>query len=295
VGTAKDLYHRLPYDIRRTLVLDQARRWLLATAYAEWHNRRVGNGRETVNFFPMRPEPSMQIVSVLLRLRVRIGFSPQPGSMTMAWDTGTWFADGARRRLPPGAINGACLDISKSRVDRSWAEVSGYSITVDPLKTRGPFVVKPEQNGLHGGRVEIGPLKKRSKGVVYQRLVDSSEGDHIISTRAVIVGAEIPLAYETSRAVPNWFAGQYTSTPQRPEALYSADERVLLTRLAATLGLDYGEMDVLRDKESGRIYVVDANRTPVKQRLASREVLRSTYRDMAPAVGRLLTGRPPAD
>lgn len=291
--TARDLYRRIPYDVRRTFQLDQARRWLLATGYARWHNRRVSGRAELVTFFPMRPEPSMQIVPVLLRLGVRIGFVPEPGSVSIAWDTGTWFSERAMGQLPAGAINGTCLDISKSRVDRAWADVAGYSISVDPLTADGPIVVKPEVNGLHGGRIETGPLKRRQRGVVYQRLIDSSDGDRIVSTRAMIIGPEIPLSYETIRPIPNWFAGPYTSTPRPPNELYSAEEQHLLLRLAAALGLDYGELDVLRDKESGRIYVVDANRTPVKQRLESRADRTSTYRGMAPALGRLLASRSP--
>jgi glutathione synthase/RimK-type ligase-like ATP-grasp enzyme len=35
-----------------------------------------------------------------------------------------------------------------------------------------------------------------------------------------------------------------------------------LLRFCAFIGLDYGELDVLRDKVDGRIYVVDVNSTP---------------------------------
>jgi hypothetical protein len=37
-----------------------------------------------------------------------------------------------------------------------------------------------------------------------------------------------------------------------------------LARFADLIGMDYGELDVLRANDSGLIYVVDANRTPVR-------------------------------
>lgn len=291
IKMAAQLYRRVPYEIRRTLEMDGARRWLVATGYASWHNARVGPGAPTVHFFPMRPEAASQIVWVLLRTGHRIGFSPRPTEVTIAWDTGTWFSEQAQRRLPTDAINGRCLDISKSLVDRAWSEVAGYSISVDPLTTEGPIVVKPEENGLHAGQILNGPLGRRRDGVVYQRLIDSRDGDRILSTRAVVIGSEIPLAYETSRPFPNWFKGPYETSPRRPADLYSPEERELLSRFALALGLEYGELDVLRDNGSGRIYVVDANRTPIRQRLASRAIRRATYADMAPAMARLLATR----
>ncbi len=54
-------------------------------------------------------------------------------ALNFAWDTGTWFSRGRAQRLLEGTINGRCLDISKTTVDRVWGEVAGYSIAIDPL------------------------------------------------------------------------------------------------------------------------------------------------------------------
>ena len=64
------------------------------------------------------------------------------------------------QRLPANAINGRCLDISKSRVQRIWHEVAGRSVAVDPRTYDGQIVMKPEENGRHGGRVVPGPLER---------------------------------------------------------------------------------------------------------------------------------------
>ena len=43
----------------------------------------------------------------------------------------------------------------------------------------------------------------------------------------------------------------------------SGSEVALCQAFCREIGLEFGELDVLRDKESGRIYIVDANNTPV--------------------------------
>ncbi len=55
--------------------------------------------------------------------------------------------------------------------------------------------------------------------------------------------------------------------------------------------MDLGELDVVRDEGSGRIYVIDAKRTSLMPALLSRGDLRRSYQLMVPALGRLLEGR----
>ena len=42
----------------------------------------------------------------------------------------------------------------------------------------------------------------------------------------------------------------------------SVKEYALIVRFCKEIGLDTGELDVLRDKDTGKIYIVDANNTP---------------------------------
>ncbi len=43
----------------------------------------------------------------------------------------------------------------------------------------------------------------------------------------------------------------------------SGQEISNLLQFCQLMGMDYGELDVLRDRQDGRIYVVDANSTPL--------------------------------
>lgn len=242
----------------------RVRRWIRATRFAARHNRQLGADAPRFNFYPMRPEPSASISYVIDRLGARIGYEPSAEGLTFAWDTGTWFSTTAASLLPPGTVNARCLDISKSTVDRIWLEVAGYSIAVDPLTTDGPIVVKPEENGTRGGRVVDGPLPSRAPGFVYQRLVDTRVGDRVLQIRPVILRGRIILVYEKWRPYPQWFKGPELTVPRTAADFFSDEEAALLLRFADAIGLDYGELDVVRDGERGRIYVVDANRTPVR-------------------------------
>lgn len=220
----------------------------------------------SVNFYPMRLEPSAAIAHILPRLGVRIAPFPGQADLTVAWHTGTWLKASDVDRLPANALNRRCIDISKATVDRLWAEAAGYSIAVDPVAWRGRLVVKPLANAVRGGRIVEGPLTQTRTGVVYERLVDSRTGDRIHSTRALIGQGEVVVAYDRWRPYPHWFGGPEETVPAAPTELYSADEMAALLRLADLIGLEFGEVDVIRDNESGLIYAVDVNRTPVRPR-----------------------------
>lgn len=237
---------------------------------------------------------------ILPRLNARIGHTPRDDQLTVAWDTGTWFSPRAARQLPETAMNRRCIDISKSTVDALWAQAAGYSITVDPLTTDGQFVVKPVLNGKHAGRIVMGPIGRRQPGMVYQRLVDGrlppgSDGSvsesRILQMRVVILGSRIILAYAKWRPYPNWFTGTEVTLPRPSDELLSAAEQELLLRFADLIGLEYGELDTLRDRESGLIYVVDANRTPVKPRNLAESMYDDAFEPQAQALSEILRER----
>jgi hypothetical protein len=214
----------------------------------------------------MRLGPNAAIAYVLPRLGVRIAPPGTPGALSFAWHTGTWLAASDAARLPADAINRRCVDISKSLIDATWAAVAGYGISVEPLTFAGPLVVKPDINGVRGGRIVHGPLRGTRRQVVYQRLIDSRRDGRIHTLRPMILDGRILVVYAKSRAEPDWFVGPEEVRVVDPGTAFSETEQSLLLELCARIGLDYGELDVLRDNDSGLIYVVDANRTPIRPR-----------------------------
>ena len=256
------LLNRIPEPWHARVTGRRFRRWRHASRAIVRHNARLPADAPVLNFYPMRPQPHAPVSVMLRRLGVRIGLEPRADQPTIAWDGDTWFSPRSARRLPPNAINGRCLDISKTVVGDAWKEVSGRSLAVDPRTTSGPIVTKPEDNGRHGGRVIEGPIERPRSGWVYQRLVDWREDSWVRQTRAVIIGGQIILAYEKWRQYPDRFFGTVLTLPRKPDKLYSLDEQEQILKFATHIGMDYGELDILRDPADGEIYVVDANRTP---------------------------------
>ena len=230
----------------------------------------------------------------MAHMGMRIGTQPQPGQPAIAWDTGTWFSEAAQRRLPPDAINARCLDISKSVVDRTWASVAGYSVEVDPLTFEGPIVVKTEVNGRHDGRIVHGPLAARRAGRVYQRFVDAVDGAELLDLRTTVIGGEIVLLIRRHRSRTRWYKDSSRNALADPTAEFSPLEQSQILEFTALLGMDYWELDVLRDTGSGRIYVLDANRTPYgPARSESNPLAKGTTIVMAEAFSHLLATRWP--
>jgi hypothetical protein len=263
------LYRLIPDPYRGRIGMRRQRRYLQALSFERRHNSKRTKDAPTINFYPMRPGPNSSMAFILPRLGARIGHSLKADELTMAWDTGTWFSERAQQRLPAAAMNRRCVDISKTTVDERWAQAAGYSITVDPLVTEGHIVMKPDLNGKHGGTVIEGPIARRTPGMVYQRLVDGRLPDgqpsdgRIFQMRVVIIDSRIIFTYAKWRPYPQWFSGTEITLPRPTDEFLSSDEQALLLRFADLIGIEYGELDTLRDRQSGLIYVVDANRTPV--------------------------------
>lgn len=172
----------------------------------------------------------------------------------------------SRDRFPANTylLNHRCTDIAKSRVDAVHHEVFGYALGVDPLVFTGEMVEKSDMNGRHDGCVVQGPLTPAqvSPGHVYQRLINNETSGQVDDHRVALFGDTIALVYLKKRPVQSRFSNTNTTAMiLSPSAAFSEDEQVLIRRFACAMGLDIGELDILRDRDNNRIYVVDVNKT----------------------------------
>jgi glutathione synthase/RimK-type ligase-like ATP-grasp enzyme len=76
-----------------------------------------------------------------------------------------------------------------------------------------------------------------------------------------------------------------------PEAVFSPEEIAKLSAFAKAMALDWGGLDILRDRADGRLYVVDVNKTDMGPPLVLSwmDKVRSV-RLLAKALGRLIDG-----
>ena len=189
----------------------------------------------------------------------------------------------ARPLTKPGArfVNLGCNDISKSMVAEAWERASGYTLAVDPRTHKGPMVEKSEMNGSHDGRIIEGP-QDPADGKTYQRLIDNEiEGGMVEDLRTCICGGKPAIMFRKRRPLDRRFANDNLDvTLDNPKNVFTEDELAVISRFADEIGMDWGGVDVLRDRATGKIFIVDANKTdmgpPIALKLGHK--LRATRR-----------------
>ena len=219
-----------------------------------------------------------------LRVPVRIYYTPdRAGPWYLLRGAALWAGFGAARTpdkadaafyfddttqgSPPSTnglrlFNGACTNISKSHVAAVFAEVFGYPLQLDPRHAFGPIVEKAEKNGVHDGRIVEAPVAPRL-GYVYQRLVDTTGPDGLVhDLRTPTVGGKPIMVWEKTKPADKRFAIHNSRAVLRdPALIYSSGELERIAAFTARMGLDWGGLDILRDRKDGRIYIVDVNKT----------------------------------
>jgi hypothetical protein len=144
-----------------------------------------------------------------------------------------------------------------------FEKIFDYSITIDPRYHKGILVEKSDENGLHDGRIIQGPLASPRDDCVYQKFIDTQVDDEFVDQlRLPIFNGNIPFALIKYKRISNPFAcSEWGSWAEVSDHL-TREEVILIQKFCTEIGLDYGELDVLRDRTEGRIYIVDANKTP---------------------------------
>lgn len=218
----------------------------------------------TINCYPHKPWPTYTLWNMAHVCGFRLTNTKNPQGPTILFKDAT-IIDATT--LPPQAsewINGKCLDISKSTVEKIFTEVTHRNLSVDPEKYHGSMVKKSERNASHDGEIIEGPITNPHPEYVYERLIHNENGNEIEDLRVVIVGSQIPLVYNIHRSIHDRFKsfGKNTTIAATNDAL-SAKEQEELLSIAKRIHLDFGEMDVLRDSTDSQIYVVDINKTTV--------------------------------
>ena len=161
-----------------------------------------------------------------------------------------------------------------------FAKVFGYDLGVNPKEYDGPMVAKTEKNGAHTGKIVNGPCPAED-GYVYQRLIDNSSDHGVTDIRCPTIFGEVDLIYLKSRPQDKRFDNLNTHvTIAKASDLLSSEERAKIKEFCQEIKLDWGGLDILRDKKDGRIYIVDANKTDMGPPLALslKDKLRSTSR-----------------
>lgn len=231
-----------------------------------WKTQWNYGERKVVLCYPEKPKPLHMLYLILHRLGYTITSNPAvKHDLVVAFEDTTF-----RSNLPvlsalrekEKVINADCGDISKKRVDAIFTEVFGYSSFVDPLTYPGKYVRKSNMNTAHDGALMEGPTTP-TEGYIYQRLIHSPYGEDMCrDMRIMIVGNSMPIVFYRYRDLHDRFSGVRLAEWVNVNDVLSADEQEHILLFCKKFGLDYGELDAVRDGEDGKIYIIDANNTP---------------------------------
>ncbi len=275
------------------VLIGEALMWLayhlMVLSVAGWRRLTFKPAGPRIWFEPDTPRPWYLIRAAMTWGGMRVARSPGHADACFYFDDSTWGESPVRDA--PAGFNQACRDVSKSHVSAVFEQVFGYPLALDPETWIGPAVEKGELNGVHDGRVVSCPTP-RLPGRCYQKLVDTAEGEFIHDLRTPTVGGVPVVVWEKKKPGDTRFSIHNLSVRRHdPASVYSPEELVLIGRFCAAMGLDWGGLDILRDRPSGRIYIVDVNKTDVGPVIALswRDKLVSTGM-LARALARLVEG-----
>lgn len=238
--------------------------------------------RKNVLFGPGFPHAGSDyaIIKTLVRLGIRATLvrEARDPEAVFAWSDSTLVPSDDLAALVSvygRVINANCVDIGKDRVEHVHQSVLGYGLAVDP-RAVGTHLRKSIENSTHDARI-FDTATEPERGYVYQRPIRNRFAARLFEEiRLPYVGGCLSVCMLKLKVDERRFAGMpafselpafesdqlYAVANAVPLALMlSPDETAQIDRFAAEMGLDCGELDVIRDVEDGRVYVIDVNKT----------------------------------
>ena len=240
-------------------------------------------------FAPHRPRPWYLVWSAMAWAGVRMAANPEEADATFAFEDATWSLKQTPPLLP--AFNYRCPDVSKSHVAQVFEATFGYPLAIDPMSWTGPAVEKGELNGAHDGRIVECPTRSLP-GRHYQRLIDTCEDGMAHDLRTACIGRRAVAVWIKRKPAGDRFAiHNRRVTLHEPATVFSPGELAAIGRFLVAMHIDWAGLDILRDRASGRIYIVDVNKTDVgpiialsfRDKLRSTAILAQAFDELIPA------------
>ncbi len=221
----------------------------------------------TIAFYPQTPGPWYNIWQVVRLAGLKVQSDISTADYAFVFEDKTYSEYDKNFAKDTGVIqlNHRVDDISKEHVADIFEDVFGYALRIDPTTYKGLAIRKSNDNGTHDGVVVEFPIEASdvSESDCYQRLVDSTFNEGMSEDlRVAYVLGEIALVYHKYKPLDDRFGTYYLSVEiKAPEDVFTKEEIELIVTFCGKMGLDFGAVDVMRDKHDGKIYIVDVNKT----------------------------------
>jgi len=121
-------------------------------------------------------------------------------------------------------------------------------------------------NATHDGQIFSSPLELSNidkEKYVYEKLIDNSYDENLVlDLRVCVIGNEIPVVWKKFRKKDTRFSNEnFRVELGNVVDEFSESEISKIIEFSKSMGLDIGELDILRSRVDGEIYIVDVNRT----------------------------------
>lgn len=241
-------------------------------------------------FTPHRPRPWYIAWAATVWGGMRFAPSPEHADVSFYFEDQTQ----AQPPTPPHAraFNFGVGDVSKSHVAAMMEQAFGYPLALDPTTFVGEAVEKGEGNGVHDGRLVSCPMA-RQPGQAYQRVIKTEGADGwAYDLRTACVGGRPVVVFVKKKSAATRFSIQNAGVVvNAPGEVFSPDEIAQIESFCAAMKLDWGGLDVLREHATGRLFVVDVNKTDTgpavvlswKDRARATRMLADALREMVTA------------
>lgn len=233
--------------------------------FFSWRSAQPVGPRFTIYFTPERARPWYLVRAVSHVAGAKLAKDISDADVVMQFEDATVSPNPAPTNVKLGAklINFNCTDISKSRVAAASEVAFGNPLAVNPETYTGPVVEKSQINAAHDGHIVQCPTPALP-GRAYQRVIDNRTPDLSLveDLRTSTLGGKPIVVFIKRRPVTKRFQNTNVDVEMRlPEQVFSAEEIERISAFTKEIGLEWGGVDVLRDRTDGRLYIVDANKT----------------------------------
>ncbi len=230
-------------------------------------NKVAGNRAKTnsILFYPALCHKRTVMYKLCRRLGIKMtGNIKGKYDIAIAWDDSTLADYSDLKNLKSPVLNLNCDDISKKKVDEVFESVFGYGVNINPKNYKGQCVIKSDDNAQHDGRIITAPVKEVLPGVVYQKVLDNSlDENSVYDIRTPVIGDKIPLVYYKIKKNDKRFTNDlFRAELHETDSILSKEEQEKIVQFSKKMGLDYGELDIIRDNNDKKIYIIDVNKTP---------------------------------
>jgi len=164
-------------------------------------------------------------------------------------------------------INLFLVDTAKDFIAKAFEKHFGYGYHIDPTKYNGYCLSKHNGNGTKSCFFLKCPINATDifKDHSYQKIIDytdKQDPDILYELRVPIIGGIIPFVLFKTRNRGLRFTSKNRSIQIVSPLKYLTEQEChKIITFCRYIGLELGEIDILRSHEDGKIYIIDVNNT----------------------------------